>query len=277
MHMLQQLARDQRKTVITSIHQPNSALFFSFDRLIMLAEGNVVYFGSPRDSLTYLRQKNHDSLPSLACPDGYNAADHWMDLLVQDTAIEEHRVLVQALNSKPTASSDPSNTGQDNGGDIELQPVQPEEASLMPHKAMSTRDQLIWAWDDDVIADQMDLAIDDRDDDDATTKMMGGYTDTSKYNTSWGYQYRTLVHRSLKNSRSAIFTPINLIKSAALGIVSGALWFQMEYTEKNVFDISSFFFFTMTYVTVATCFPCVWLCSSPSQLCIGRHLQILGI
>jgi ABC-2 type transporter len=275
MHMLQQLARDQRKTVITSIHQPNSALFFSFDRLIMLAEGNVVYFGSPRDSLTYLRQKNHDSLPlPLACPDGYNAADHWMDLLVQDTAIEEHRVLVQALNSKQTTSPDPSIAGQDNGGDIELQP---EEASLMPHKAMSTRDQLIWAWDDDVIADQMDLAIDDRDDDDATKMTMGGYTDTSKYNTSWGYQYRTLVHRSLKNSRSAIFTPINLIKSAALGIVSGALWFQMEYTEKNVFDISSFFFFTMTYVTVATCFPCVWLCSSPSQLCIGRHLQILGI
>jgi ABC-type multidrug transport system permease subunit len=60
-------------------------------------------------------------------------------------------------------------------------------------------------------------------------------------------QYRVLVHRSLKNSRSAIFTPINLIKSAAIALVSGALWFQMDYTEANVFDLSSYFFFTMTY------------------------------
>ena len=241
MHMLQQLARDQRKTVITSLHQPNSALFFSFDRLIMLAEGNVVYFGTPRDSLTYLRERN------LGCPDGYNAADHWMDLLVQDTAMDENRMMFQVSTSNVTAApTDPSNIYQEKSKDTNV--VQPEEASLMHNnnKGMSTRDQLIWAWDDDVIADQMDLAIDDRDDDDSTKLMTGGYTETSKYNTSWGYQYRTLVHRSLKNSRSAIFTPINLVKSAALGMVSGALWFQVEYTEKNVFDISSFFFFTMT-------------------------------
>merc|ERR1711865_1226281 len=65
----------------------------------------------------------------------------------------------------------------------------------------------------------------------------------SKYNTSWGLQYRTLVHRSMKNSRSAIFTPINLIKSCALGLLSGLLWFQMDYTEARIFDLSSYFFF----------------------------------
>jgi hypothetical protein len=156
--------------------------------------------------------------------------------------MDETRIMFQAAhpNHNPASTTDP-----DKGKETDHVP--PEEASSwMNHQSiMSTRDQLIWAWDDDVIADQMDLAMDDRDDDDPT-KTTGGYADTSKYNTSWGYQYRTLVHRSLKNSRSAIFTPINFVKSAALGMVSGALWFQMEYTEKNVFDISSFFFFTMT-------------------------------
>mmetsp|Transcript_2074 Transcript_2074/g.3885 ORF Transcript_2074/g.3885 Transcript_2074/m.3885 type:complete len:567 (-) Transcript_2074:132-1832(-) len=80
--MLQKLARNSNKTIITSIHQPSSALFQSFDRLIMLAEGHVVYFGKPKNSLHYLRQHKLD------CPDGYNLADHWMDLLVQDSAIE---------------------------------------------------------------------------------------------------------------------------------------------------------------------------------------------
>jgi hypothetical protein len=229
MRMLQQLARDQNKTVITSIHQPNSALFFSFDKLIMLAEGNVVYFGSPRDSLTYLRQTD------LACPDGYNAADHWMDLLVQDSAIDASTMM---LSTKLSSSDKGSAAGE--AEDPELR----QDALVKHRKMMTTRDQLIWAWDDDAIADQMDLASNDTLEDDPAKE--GGISfAVNKYNTSWGYQYRTLVHRSLKNSRSAIFTPINLIKSAALGIVSGALWFQKEYTEANVFDLSSFFFFTM--------------------------------
>ena len=103
MKMLQQLARAQHKTIITSIHQPNSALFFSFDKLIMLAEGNVVYFGSPRESLTYLRNVD------LACPDGYNAADHWMDLLVQDTAIEESTRKFSPSTFETTETTDGTN------------------------------------------------------------------------------------------------------------------------------------------------------------------------
>lgn len=43
--MLQQLAREGRKTVIMSIHQPSSALYHSFNRVLYLAEGNAVYFG----------------------------------------------------------------------------------------------------------------------------------------------------------------------------------------------------------------------------------------
>ena len=41
------------KTVITSIHQPSSAVFRSFDNVLMLSDGHVVYFGSPVASLDY--------------------------------------------------------------------------------------------------------------------------------------------------------------------------------------------------------------------------------
>jgi len=47
------------------------------------------------------------------------------------------------------------------------------------------------------------------------------------------------MHRALKNSRSAIFTYLNLVKSVAIGVVAGMLWFQMEYSERNVNDIRS--------------------------------------
>ena len=51
--LLQKLCRSEKKTVITSIHQPSSAVFRSFDKLLMLAEGNVVFFGTPVSSLSY--------------------------------------------------------------------------------------------------------------------------------------------------------------------------------------------------------------------------------
>merc|ERR1711920_916254 len=90
MKLLQSLARSQQKTVITSIHQPSSALFFAFDQLMLLAEGNAVYFGTPKNSLEYLRSQN------MACPDGYNAADHWMDLLVHRHKLSAGGTMIQA-------------------------------------------------------------------------------------------------------------------------------------------------------------------------------------
>lgn len=74
MQILHSLAREHNKTIITSIHQPSSAVFFGFDKLVLLADGNVVYFGTPQDSL------GHAKRLGLECPSGYNAADHWMDL-----------------------------------------------------------------------------------------------------------------------------------------------------------------------------------------------------
>ena len=38
---LKKLAHEEGKTVITSIHQPSSQLFYSFDRLLLIAKGKV--------------------------------------------------------------------------------------------------------------------------------------------------------------------------------------------------------------------------------------------
>ena len=83
--ILDSLAVNEGKTIITSIHQPSSGVFFGFHKLMLLADGNLVYYGNPLDSLTYVKSLN------LECPSGYNAADHWMDLLVVDSAVDSSR------------------------------------------------------------------------------------------------------------------------------------------------------------------------------------------
>uniref|UniRef100_A0A7S4AW38 ABC transporter domain-containing protein n=1 Tax=Pseudo-nitzschia australis TaxID=44445 RepID=A0A7S4AW38_9STRA len=280
--MLQKLARNSNKTIITSIHQPSSALFQSFDRLIMLAEGHVVYFGKPKNSLHYLRQHKLD------CPDGYNLADHWMDLLVQDSAIEGdndndndndtdnyececdvdgsyHKCVIKTGSTPSMSSStdekdvsiDNEHDGQDRMSANETNNTNTssyrlrQDRSITHFMDLTKRQQLIRAWDGEAVAEQMDLLVEQV----KTYRLSLPLADTknepknqvSKYNTTWGLQYRTLVHRSLKNSRSAIFTPINLVKSCALGVLSGLLWFQMDYSESRIFDRSSYFFFTMTF------------------------------
>lgn len=229
MKMLKEFARSKNKTVITSIHQPSSGVFASFDKLMLLAEGRVVFYGTPVASLRYLDEKN------LCCPAGYNAADHWMDLLVVDSARDKERQEEDTCKDIENATSSSASS---------------DAISLIDYDDAKYR--LIKEWDNEELAAKMEeydkeFGLSGGGDGfitDGVTNSLGGST---KYVTSWWTQLTVLTHRCMKNSRSAIFTPLNIVKSAAIGLVIGLMWFQMDYTERTVNDRSSFFFFTMTF------------------------------
>ncbi len=126
---------------------------------------------------------------------------------------------------------------------------------------ISTRQKLIASWDAEASAKQIEeeganefaqVGTSDNDGSDRPnsrrlSRRQSSVMAEKSFNTTWWTQYTVLVHRSMKNSRSAIFTKLNLIKSGAIGLVVGLLWFQMPYTESTVYDRSSYFFFTMTF------------------------------
>ena len=43
------------KAIVSTIHQPNSATFGLFDRLILMAEGNIIYQGPAKNAVNYFR------------------------------------------------------------------------------------------------------------------------------------------------------------------------------------------------------------------------------
>jgi len=225
--VLKDLAKNHGKTIITSIHQPNSATFLNtFDKLLMLSDGNAVYFGKPAESLQYLRSKD------FACPEGYNAADHWMDLLVTDSSVEEER-----LSNAATAAT----TGE--SGDV-------VEATSSVKDGKSPRFYLQKAWDNDAIAAQMDVVSEIQHQPNAA----GGVSDVfkmddigRKYATSWWTQFTTLTHRALAKGKSTVFSPINIGKTIATGIMVGIVYLNQTYTEADVFNIYAYFFFTMLF------------------------------
>lgn len=63
------------KIVITVIHQPRSSIFSLFDKILLLAEGQVVFFGSPAAALDYFNALGYH------CPEHFNPADYFLDIL----------------------------------------------------------------------------------------------------------------------------------------------------------------------------------------------------
>lgn len=73
--LLRDLAHKKHKTIIATIHQPNSFAFSLFDRLIMLMDGYCIYQGGAKESVEYFRKNGFEMKKA------YNPADYFMKIL----------------------------------------------------------------------------------------------------------------------------------------------------------------------------------------------------
>lgn len=236
--VLRDLAHTHGKTIVTTIHQPNSATFLNtFDKLLMLSDGKTVYFGTPSESLAYLKTVG------LPCPEGYNAADHWMDLLVPDVA----------ASAAAVAAASDDDTGNRKS----------RNASQMARRDPKSYLQMIW--DNDAVASrvreaaeiQRDLLATDnghREDDGpipsaaaAAAAAAADGSSNNKYSTTWMTQYKTLTHRAFKKNTMTVVSPINISKTLSTGVAVGIVYFNKRYTEVDVFNIYAYFFFVMLF------------------------------
>lgn len=73
---LRELAHLRGRTVLLTIHQPNSETFALFDRLLLLAEGRLVFQGPRSAALAYFAD-----VLALRCPEFHNPPDYFMAIL----------------------------------------------------------------------------------------------------------------------------------------------------------------------------------------------------
>jgi len=74
METLKELAKSGR-TIIQTIHQPNSDIFEMFDRLMLLARGKVIYFNEASLAVDYFSNIGYK------CPELSNPADYFMGIM----------------------------------------------------------------------------------------------------------------------------------------------------------------------------------------------------
>jgi len=87
METIVKIAKKGRAVVLT-IHQPRSDIFRLFDRLLLLARGKIAYFGPANKAMTYFASLPplDESQPEMfQCPDEYNPADYFIDLITEST------------------------------------------------------------------------------------------------------------------------------------------------------------------------------------------------
>ena len=74
MEVLKDLAFSGR-TVISTIHQPNSEIFEMFDQLMLMVNGHIIYLNEARKSVAYFKQIGYP------CPSLTNPADFFMTIM----------------------------------------------------------------------------------------------------------------------------------------------------------------------------------------------------
>ena len=89
---LKTLAKQYNRTVIFTIHQPQSNIVALFDRLLLLAKGQLVYSGETHRAQQHFEKLGH------TCPPGYNIADYLIDVTVE--AAGDHRVSKTKTNGR---------------------------------------------------------------------------------------------------------------------------------------------------------------------------------
>lgn len=105
---LVRLAKDFNRTIIFSIHQPRSNIVALFDKLLLLADGDVVYSGLMADCSKFFASKGY------SCPLGYNIADYLIDITSNGDANEHTLTDIEASPNTDSHIHDIPDTVDDN-------------------------------------------------------------------------------------------------------------------------------------------------------------------
>ncbi|CAF1282949.1 unnamed protein product [Adineta steineri] len=210
--VLRELAM-QGKTIITSIHQPSSQIFQSFDQLILLADGKTIFMGKPSDALPYFATLGHYSPPQ------YNPADYVMDLVNQDMKIREELKEAYLQNKINTNIKTISNQLQ------------------QQYQYSTAGRQYLLAEPSGNVAD--------------LTNLDNVNLIPTKHESKWpiGFlpQLLILFSRAFRLSGKTQLTLLSCTQALGLAVITGLCWLRMDFAENTIPDRSSFIFFLMTF------------------------------
>ncbi|KAJ2465302.1 hypothetical protein GGI03_002739 [Coemansia sp. RSA 2337] len=93
--LVRKIATERHIAALMTIHQPSARIFNMFDKVILLSQGHVIYFGPTASTIDYF------STLGYSCPVHENPADYFVDLMTldyrSDEALNESKIRVAEL------------------------------------------------------------------------------------------------------------------------------------------------------------------------------------
>eukprot|EP00188_Purpureofilum_apyrenoidigerum_P006014 Plantae.Rhodophyta-Purpureofilum_apyrenoidigerum.ctg8588.p1 GENE.Plantae.Rhodophyta-Purpureofilum_apyrenoidigerum.ctg8588~~Plantae.Rhodophyta-Purpureofilum_apyrenoidigerum.ctg8588.p1 ORF type:complete len:677 (-),score=140.60 Plantae.Rhodophyta-Purpureofilum_apyrenoidigerum.ctg8588:728-2758(-) len=209
------------KTVVSTIHQPSSQMFAEFDKLLLLCEGNTIYFGDAKSAYDYF------SSFGLKCPFGYNLADFFLQLLT-DEDLNNTEPLKQKL---VLHWSEEEKRRQYDHTLIDDSDRRPDGIFLKLKKSVKT-----------VIGTNKPSS--------GTAQSGEGdeiWTSEDKYVTSWTTQFTNLCWRAFLQKRGSLLETWPIIQVACTLFLVGLVWWRMPAVEATIQDRIGNLFFTVVF------------------------------
>ncbi|XP_035224064.1 ABC transporter G family member 9-like isoform X1 [Stegodyphus dumicola] len=283
---LKRLASENKSLVVT-VHQPSSQIFYMFDRLLLLCNGQVAYFGDARKVVDFF---SHLGMQISA---HYNPADFIMEQVKKGAEVQE-KIITAAIEQRkdpdypkelqedfycPSVVIESSAPYGGNGKSVEClhchrqmwpdlnhrneDSCEPCSHSLvwnMSHESVdhSQPVELRVMIDPDKKLPTVYSKVESRDDDDSGRSSWSEVASSTfssevdlkeerKWPTSFWTQLKVLTQRNFMEARSRMLSKLNWVQTIGLGIVCGLIWYQIPRVESSIADIKGWMFFGTTY------------------------------
>eukprot|EP00250_Pteridium_aquilinum_P017388 c23608_g2_i3 orf=356-2602(+) len=216
-HMLRRISQVGR-TVVTTIHQPSSRLFHMFDKLILLSEGHLIYFGEAAAAMNYFSSLGFS--PQLAM----NPADFLLDLAsgnVIDMSLPTH-LLEQHMQTSPTSS-------QACGGITSSS----RPSSKLVRQYLSKTYEATWKLGEKN-GQVDDLYIKEKGSSKAALQMK---LKEREWSSTWWSQFCVLYVRGLRERRHEYLSSLRILQVIISALIIGCLWWHSNLqTERHLAD-----------------------------------------
>ncbi|KAL1569262.1 ABC transporter G member 14 [Salvia divinorum] len=194
------------RTVITTIHQPSSRLYYMFDKVVLLSDGTPIYYGLTSVALEYFSSIGFSTSITV------NPADLLLDL---------------ANGIGPDVQHDAENSDNPQQDPKFLR----EFLATSYDKNISTR----------LKSELCNSEISSYNNKEAFTINRGN---SEKWCTTWWHQFKILLIRGLRERRFEAFNKLRIFQVVSMAILGGLLWWQTP--SAHIDDrIAMLFFFSV--------------------------------
>lgn len=229
--LLQKIAQGGR-TVVTTIHQPSSKLFHMFDKLVLLSEGHLIYYGMASIAMDYFSSIGF--APQLAM----NPAEFLLDLAsgsVIDISMPAH-ILSEQLGNTTTHATNAA-------------------GPMAPHKAIRQYLSKAYeaAWDLGQKRHPVKrLLVEHESSPQEHHYLMTAQETRSlterEWGSTWWSQFEVLYVRGLRERRHEYLSYLRVSQVVASAFIIGCLWWRSSFrTERQLVDQVGLLFFIATY------------------------------